>query len=259
VAAFFDVDNTIIRGASAFHIARGLHARGYFKTSDIARFAIDQMRYVMFGESKEQIDRIRDKGLSIIRGWSVAEMATIGEEIYDEVLALRIFAGTKAILDRHLAAGHEVWLVTASPVEIGRIIARRLGCTGALGTVAERSRGLYTGALVGPLLHGEKKAEAARALAEERGIDLGASYAYGDSLNDTFILESVGNPTAINPEPRLRKHAKKAGWPIQDFRGKNGDGRRSIMQKTATGTVWVLLTVFRGLKRALRALFPRGT
>ncbi len=88
---------------------------------------------------------MRTEALSIIKGWSVAEMAAIGEEVYDEILAMRIFPGTKALIDEHRAQGHEVWLVTASPVEIGRLIARRLKATGALGTIAEHKGGLYTG------------------------------------------------------------------------------------------------------------------
>src|SRR5690606_33053590 len=118
VAAFFDMDNTVIRGASAYHIARGLQQRGYFRLRDILHFGWEQAKYVLLGETHEQMDSLREEALSIIKGWSVAEMAQVGEEVYDEVLALRIYPGTKAIIDDHLAQGHEVWIVTASPVEV---------------------------------------------------------------------------------------------------------------------------------------------
>ena len=107
VAAFFDVDNTIIRGASSFYIARGLHRRGYFNTLNIIKFAFEQLKYRVLGESQEQMDTLQENAMLIINGWSVAEMASIGEEIYDEVLALRIYPGTKAILDIHLKRGHD--------------------------------------------------------------------------------------------------------------------------------------------------------
>ena len=155
MAAFFDVDNTIIRGASAFHLARGLHRRKFFSLWDLFTFGIHQARYLLFGENAKQIAEVRSRALSIVAGHSVAEIAAIGEEVYDEVLSLRIFPGTQRVLDKHLAAGHEVWLVTASPLEIGELIARRLGATGALGTVAEHRDGFYTGRLVGDLLHGK--------------------------------------------------------------------------------------------------------
>lgn len=257
VAAFFDVDNTVIRGASAFHIARGLRQRGYFRTRDIVRFAWEQLKYNVFGESHEQIRDVRNEALSIIKGWSVAEMASIGEEIYDEVLALRIFPGTKALIDEHRAQGHEVWFVTASPVEVGRTIARRLGATGALGTVAEHEGGYYTGRLVGDLLHGQAKAVAVTKLAGEHDYALDKSFAYGDSMNDAPMLQAVGHPCAINPDRRLRAFAKEAAWPIKDFRDRNANGRRNILRASITGFVWANFAVLRAIKHAVMRPFRR--
>ena len=261
VAAFFDVDNTVIRGASAFHIARGLKQRGYFRNRDIIRFGWEQLKYLIFGESKEQMDTVKAEALSIIKGWSVAEMAQIGEEVYDEVLALRIFPGTKALIDEHRAQGHQVWFVTATPVEIGRLIARRLGATGALGTVAEHQGGHYTGRLAGDFMHGEAKAVGVRELAERTGLVIESCFAYGDSMNDVPMLAAVGHPCAINPDGRLRRHAKKQGWPIQEFRGRNPNGRRSIVRASITGFVWVVMKVIRAIGhqilRPIRALRRR--
>ncbi|PKQ18548.1 MAG: HAD-IB family hydrolase [Actinobacteria bacterium HGW-Actinobacteria-8] len=255
VAAFFDVDNTIVRGASAFHIARGLRQRGYFRNRDLIRFGWEQVKYLVFGESQEQITTVRVEALSIIKGWSVAEMAAIGEEVFDEILAMRIFPGTKALIDEHRAQGHEVWLVTASPLEIGRLIARRLKATGALGTVAEHKGGFYTGNLVGDLMHGEAKAVAVRELAARENLDLSRCFAYGDSLNDVPMLSVVGHGCAINPDSRLRRHAKRHGWPIQDFRGRNPQGRRSIVRASLTGFVWIAMTILHGIGRTLLAPF----
>ncbi len=259
VAAFFDVDNTIIRGASAYHIARGLQKRGYFSYRDIFRFGWEQAKYNLFGETLEQMDQVREDALSVIKGWSVAEMSQVGEEVYDEVLALRIFPGTKAIIDGHLEQGHQVWLVTASPVEIGRVIAARLGATGALGTVAEQVGGHYTGRLVGALLHREAKAVAVRKLAVDNNLDLDASFAYGDSVNDSPMLESVGHPTAINPDTKLRKLATSRGWRIEEFRSRRKNGRRGIVKSSITGTVWAGMAVARGMRGAARGVFQQVT
>lgn len=253
VAAFFDVDNTIIRGASAFHIARGLKQRGYFRTRDLLRFGWEQLKYLIRGETKEQMDAVRAEALSIIKGWSVAEMTAVGEEIYDEVLALKIFPGTKALVDEHRAQGHQVWLVTATPVEIGRLIARRLGATGALGTIAEHKGGYYTGRLVGDMMHGEAKAVAVNELAAREDLNLAASFAYGDSMNDVPMLSTVGHACPINPDTRLRRHAKKRGWPIKDFRNAKANGRRSILRASLTGFAWTLMAVLRGIKATLLA------
>lgn len=253
IAAFFDVDNTIIRGASAFHLAVGLRRRGFFGVRDLLAFGFHQARYLMYGEDVEAIDQVRSRALSIVAGKSVAEIAAIGEEVWDEVLSLRIFAGTQALLNRHLEAGHQVWIITASPVEIGELIGRRLGVTGALGTVAEHKDGFYTGRLVGDLLHGRAKASAVAELARQEGLDLSLCFAYGDSTNDVSILSSVGHPVAINPDARLRRHARDVGWPVREFRGRRRTAaRRSMLTASWAGGAWVLGLVLRAARRQLQ-------
>ncbi|MDE0572324.1 HAD-IB family hydrolase [Demequina sp. B12] len=259
VAAFFDVDNTVIRGASAYHIARGLQQHGFFRKRDVFRFFWEQLKYTVMGENREQIEGLRDEGLSIIKGWSVAEMIAVGEEVYDEILALRIFPGTRALIDEHLAAGREVWFVTTTPQEVGSVIAQRLGATGALGSRAEHVDGHYTGRLDGQLLHREAKAIAVAALAQERGLDLSNSYAYGDSINDGPMLESVGNPCAINPDNKLRRRAAERGWEVKEFRKRRKNGRRGIVRASAAGAVWATVAVARGVKSAGKATVNRVT
>lgn len=256
IAAFFDIDNTIIRGASAFHLGRELYRRDFFRLRDLITFGIHQARYLAFGENLNQIDDVQQRGLAIMQGHSVAEIVAIGEEVYDQVLALRIYPGTQALLDEHLASGHEVWLISATPVEIGSLIARHLGATGALGTVAEHRDGLYTGRLVGSLLHGQAKGAAVRHLAAERGIDLEQSFAYGDSLNDLALLQSVGNPCAINPDRRLRNFAAEAHWPTRDFRQRKVLNKRNVQRASLAGAVWAATLTVRSVVRRLRV--PRG-
>ncbi|MEV7908145.1 HAD family hydrolase, partial [Streptomyces anulatus] len=137
-AAFFDVDNTMMRGASIYHFARGLAARGLFTTKDLVRFALGQVIFRVRGdENPEHIAKARETALAFVAGSRVEEIVKLGEEIYDEVMADRIWAGTRALAQGHLDAGRRVWLVTATPIELARVIAQRLGLTGALGTVAE--------------------------------------------------------------------------------------------------------------------------
>ena len=94
-----------------------------------------------------------------------------------------------------------MWLVTAAPIEIANVIARRLGLTGALGTVAEHVDGVYTGELVGEMLHGEGKAVAVRTIAEREGLDLERCSAYSDSSNDLPML--VARRPPLRRQPRL--------------------------------------------------------
>lgn len=218
-AAFFDVDNTVMVGASIFHFVRGLAARKYFTSRDLASFAWRQAKFRLGGEeSPEKLVEAREAALAFVAGRRVDEIVGLGEEIYDELMAERIWSGTRALAQRHLDAGQRVWLVTATPVELAEIIARRLGLTGALGTVAEVRDGTYTGRLIGEPLHGEAKAVAVRALAAREGLDLARCTAYSDSVNDLPMLSSVGTAVAVNPDADLRAEARRRGWQVRDFR-----------------------------------------
>jgi HAD superfamily hydrolase (TIGR01490 family) len=224
--AFFDVDNTLMRGASIYYFARGLAARKMFGPMDLAKMAWGQAWYRMRGlENIDHIDAARQAALAFVAGHRVSDIVSLCEEIYDDTMASRIWEGTRELAQRHLEAGQRVWLVTASPVELADIIARRLGLTGALGTVAESIDGVYTGRLVGGLLHGEAKAEAVRALAVREGLDLPRCSAYSDSANDLPMLRLVGHPAAVNPDAELRAEARVNNWPVHDFRS----GRKATM------------------------------
>jgi len=253
-AAFFDVDNTMMQGASIFHFARGLAARKFFTTQDLVRFARRQIKFRLSGEDADDMGVARQDALSFVAGRRVEELHRFGEEIYDELMADKIYAGTRALAQRHLDAGQRVWLVTATPMELAQVIADRLGLTGALGTVAESVDGVYTGALVGEMLHGRAKASAVRALAAREGLDLRRCTAYSDSVNDLPMLTTVGTPVAINPDGELRDIARQRNWLIQDFRVTRAPvvriGVPSLLLGLLVGAAVVAwMTVRRRLKR----------
>ena len=235
-AAFFDVDNTVMQGASIFHLARGLHRRKFFTTRDIAGAAWKQAYFRLAGvEDPEHLAQARAQALSFIAGHTVTELEELSDDIFDEAMAHRIWPGTRALALMHLDEGQRVWLVTAAPIEIARIIARRLGLTGALGTVAEHENGVYTGRLVGDMLHGPAKAVAVEALAEREGLDLAACSAYSDSYNDLTMLSLVGDPCAVNPDARLRAYARAQGWRIRDYRTGRKAARAGLVAAAVAG------------------------
>lgn len=224
-AAFFDLDNTMIQGASLFYLVKGLYARKWFSRKAIIRAIWLQAQFRFIGgENPEHIAEAQASALSFIAGRSVEEIKEAGEEIYEESIAPRIWPGTRAIAQMHLDAGHQVWLVTAAPVEMAGIIAARLGITGALGTQADTEDGIYTGRLEGGLLHGPAKATAVSGLAERHGFDLARCFAYSDSHNDLPLLSLVGHPCAINPDGKLREHAEEQDWQVRDYR----TGRKAV-------------------------------
>ena len=250
VAAFFDLDNTVIKGASLFHLAKELYRRDFFPTRVIVKGLWLQVYFRVAGrENPGHIEDARAATLSFIEGHTVAELEEIGEEVYEKSIAQIIWPGTRALVQAHLDAGEQVWLVTAAPVEMAGIIAARLGMNGAVGTTAEHVDGVYTGRLRGELIHGVAKAEAVRALAETEGLDLSGCYAYSDSVNDLPMLSLVGRPAVINPDRRLRQHAVQQGWRVRDFRRGRRAARFGLM---GAGGATGAYAASRALQRMLR-------
>jgi HAD superfamily hydrolase (TIGR01490 family) len=236
--AFFDVDNTVVRGASLYHLARGLYDHDFFSFRDLARFAWQQTYFRIAGtERPSHVSDARESALALIKGHRVDEITALGEVIFDEFIADRVWPGTRALAQIHLDAGQRVWLVTATPVEVARIIAARLGLSGALGTVAESVDGVYTGRLVGEVLHGPAKAVAVAALAAAEGLDLARCSAYSDSANDIPMLELVGDPWAINPDLGLRRIARERGWHVRDYRTGRRAARFGVLGAAVAGVI----------------------
>jgi HAD superfamily hydrolase (TIGR01490 family) len=235
-AAFFDLDNTVVQGASLFYLAKGMYRRGFFPPRVILKGLWLQAYFRMVGREKPgHIQDVRSVTLGFIEGHTFAELTEIATEVYEESIAGRIWPGTRALAQLHLDVGQQVWLVTAAPVEVAGIIAARLGLTGALGTTAEHIDGVYTGRLKGDLLHGAAKADAVRALAHEHGFDLARCFAYSDSYNDLPMLSLVGHPCAINPDGRLLAHAEEQDWQIQDYRSGRKAARLGLFGAGAAG------------------------
>ena len=243
-AAFFDVDNTVMRGASLFHFAVGLARHKYFSGREILGFGVKQLKFVMSGsEDLEDMASATEAALSFVEGRRVDELSALGEQVFDEIMVDKLIPGTLALAQGHLDAGQQVWLVTATPVELATVIARRLGLTGALGTVAEVEDGVYTGRLDGAPLHGLAKAEAVRAIAAREGLDLTLCAAYSDSSNDIPMLSVVGNPVAVNPDPTLRAHAVENNWTIRDFRRREQLKRFALPAAAGIGGIAVGMAV----------------
>ncbi|MFF5178609.1 HAD family hydrolase [Micromonospora sp. NPDC000316] len=252
-AAFFDVDNTMMQGASIYWFARGLAARDYFTTADLARFAWQQLRFrVLAREHAGDMSQAKDAALAFVEGWRVDDVERLSEEIFDELMAPRIWTGTYQLAQRHLDAGQRVWLVSAAPVEIGRVIATRLGLTGAIGTVAEVRDGAYTGRLVGDLMHGPAKAEAVTQLAAVEGLDLTRCAAYSDSANDLPLLSAVGRAVAVNPDATLLRQARQHGWEVRDFRTGRRAVKIAVPSTAAAGLVAGAVTAGLALQRRRR-------
>jgi HAD superfamily hydrolase (TIGR01490 family) len=218
-AAFFDLDKTLIPGSSLFLLARGAYERDMFKVRDLLRFAWGQAVFRLAGERSSNVEMSRTSTLEFVTGNKASELVEWGKQIAEERILPRVYEDIVRVIEEHKARGDLTFLVTAAPVELASTIADALEMTGAIATVSEvDANGYYTGRLVGAVMHGPEKAKAVAEVAAERGIDLAECSAYSDSVNDLPLLESVGDPHAVNPEPELRRIARVRGWHVHELR-----------------------------------------
>ncbi len=210
--AFFDVDNTLLRGASLFQLGRGAHKAGIITTMQIARFAITAARFTARGERHRDLDRARREALRIITGRPTSDLRDLAPHVYRRYIEATVWPETRALVTEHRTLGHEVWLVTTTPDFLAEEIAERLGANGAVGTRLAEVDGRYTGEVDGAIMHGPEKAFAAREIAARAGAELSECFAYSDSINDVPLLSLCGNRVAVNPDARLRRHATAEGW-----------------------------------------------
>ena len=221
-AAFFDLDRTLMSGSSAYYVGKAAYRAGLRPWHRMLNDVVATLVFRAFGASDEKSEAVRDAILESVAGKAAADLHRMAPGVIEEILPL-VRPEAQALLDMHEAAGRDVYIVSASPVEIVGELARSLGIEGGLGTVSEIVDGVYTGRLDGPFLYGEGKAIKIREIAQQRGYSLQACYAYSDSGSDLPMMQLVGNPVAVNPDRALQAVAHHRGWPVIEF---NVTGRR---------------------------------
>ena len=216
-AAFFDLDKTVIDRASIAAFGRPFLKGGLINRRMVARAAISQLIYLYFGADEERLVRVRESMLALTKGWDRAQVRQIVRETMLQTMEPIMYAEALELMELHRAAGHRVYLVSASPEEIVLPLADLLGVDGAICSRGEvDEQGCYTGRMAF-YAYGESKATAMRELAERTGLDLAASSAYSDSGTDLPMLEAVGRPVAVNPDRALAKVARERGWEVRNF------------------------------------------
>ena len=214
-AAFFDLDNTLIDGSSIYYFVRGMSKSGQIQRRDVLRFAADNYRFRKSkAENASTMAFATKKILDFARGRSQQTILGLCEGIVQDFLPKKLFPSMQNRIEEHQCIGHHTWIVSAAPIEIASIVAKKLGMTGAIATTGEVVDGHYSGNLPEGAMHGMNKALAIKRLASENDYDLAKSFAYSDSVNDLPLLVSVGNPYIVNPNKNFRLIATKNQWPV---------------------------------------------
>ncbi|HUE60358.1 MAG TPA: HAD-IB family hydrolase [Acidimicrobiales bacterium] len=216
-AAFFDLDKTVIDRASIMAFAGHFRREGLVTRRALARGACNQLVYKHRGASARRLEKVRRSVLAVTKGWDRSQVRRIVVEALAEAVDPITYVEARELIDRHIAEGRRVYLVSAAPAEIVEPIAERLGVHEAVASVARvDAEGRYTGELE-RYVYASAKAEAVTEIARRDGIDLSASYAYSDSATDVPMLEAVGHPVAVNPDRNLRQAAIERGWEVARF------------------------------------------
>lgn len=216
-AAFFDLDNTLVKGSSLFHTGRALVRTGLVARRDLLRFALSEFRYVRTRtEISGGAQGIADRLLHLIEGKSTLQVTAQCQEAVlntiNQVLVPQMVQHVKL----HQERGVRTYLVTASPAEIAEAVATVLDMDGCVATRLQTRNGHYTGLLAGPVVHGARKADEVAALATREGLRLSQCFAYSDSINDLPLLSRVRYPVVVNGNARVRSIAHLRGWAIID-------------------------------------------
>jgi HAD superfamily hydrolase (TIGR01490 family) len=215
-AAFFDLDRTLISGASAFPFGIEAWRQGLADGADVGKWAVAAITFKLIGDKGDATHDVKGDLLTGIGGSSVLALESVGTAVMPKLVA-RVRPEARKLIKMHHEAGRDTWIVSASPHEIVEPLARSLGMTGSIGTRMKVVAGHYTGELDGPFVYGAGKAEAIEKLASDQGYDPERSYAYSDSISDLPMMEMVGHPVAVNPDSELERVAHERGWPIVIF------------------------------------------
>ena len=212
-AAFFDLDRTLLRGASGPVISEALRAVGVLSDRHIPGEGLLYKVFDTIGETLPSMLLTR-QAARLASGWHRATVQEAGE-LVAERLVDEVQPFGRVLIDRHHDEGRPVVLATTSPYDLVAPLARRLGLEDVIATRYGEHEGCYDGSIAGEFVWGQGKLTAVRAWSAEHGIDVGNSWAYSDSVYDTPLLSAVGHPVAINPDPSMRVMATIRRWPQQ--------------------------------------------
>ena len=227
VAAFFDLDRTLIQGFSAMSFLRDGARHGRYGVADLIELG---MAAASFELGTIDFSSFLTGSARTMRGMSEEEFEEVARRVFEESLGSRIHPEARAIVEAHRRRAHTVAVVSSATRYQVDPIAAELGIEHVLASQLEVEDGVLTGEIVSPSCYGEGKAIAARALAAKLSLDLEHSYFYTDSDEDLPLLELVGRPRPTNPNGKLAKIAARRGWPAMRFTHRDRPGVAEVVR-----------------------------
>lgn len=211
---FFDVDHTITRGSTGKHFAFKAVRAGYIHPGALLSIPLFYVKYRFGNIGNDDLDG----NFSSLRGVPKKELDELGEEVFRRYIVHDIYPGAESLIKSLQDNGTEVVIATSSLELIVRPLAHHLGIERVLAGTFEYKEGICTGRFAGRLFFGENKKQEALNFLSDRGTDPAECAFYSDSFHDLPLMKAVGRAVAVNPDLRLRRHARAAGWEIIRFR-----------------------------------------
>ncbi|MDH5212385.1 MAG: HAD-IB family hydrolase, partial [Betaproteobacteria bacterium] len=234
VGAFFDLDRTLLEGFSAYPYLGERLRRGAMPAREVLANLGAMLDYRL---GRSGFSGVVGRTTQPLRGVAESVLEELGEDVFRKHLLGRIFPEARALVRAHRERGHTLAIVSSATRYQIEPVARYLGIEHVLCTRLKVEDGVLTGEVVRPTCYGEGKATAARRLAAAAGLDLSASHFYTDAVEDLPLLELVGHPHALNPDPKLARLARERGWPVQRFASRAAGAREAVGTALAYGSM----------------------
>lgn len=224
-AAFFDVDKTILSENSATLYLRELYLEGAIDWRTMLENLTSYLRYKV---NLLDVERFAERTLAHFRGRSEAELELEAARWVERALVSTIYPEARELLRKHRARGDLVALVSGAIGYVVVPLARHLGVEHVMHTHLEVRDGRFTGRVIQPVCYGEGKIYWLQQLIEREGIELARSFFYSDSVTDLPLLDLVGHPVVVNPDPLLLREARRRRWPVRLFRAPGEGGSKEL-------------------------------
>lgn len=209
--AFFDVDHTLINGNSGYLASFRLVKEKIFKKKRL----IQAVYYSLLGKILVQnVDALYKIAFADLDGLSEKTILKIGEDVFEKKIKNLFFKKSIHLVNEHKKRGDQIVLLTSGPQMVIAPLARHIGATAFFCVSPKVNRGFLTTEPVLPICYGEGKVHYAQNWARKQKVELSHCSFYSDHISDAPLLSLVGYPHVINPDFRLKRLAKKKGWPI---------------------------------------------
>jgi HAD superfamily hydrolase (TIGR01490 family) len=251
VGAFFDLDGTLVAGITATAHATDRIRRGQAGLGEVVGVLEAAMRY-RFG--RVQFEELVVRAAGYLRGESLADLDELGERLFTDQVASRVYPRMREIVQAHQQRSHTVVLCSSALTIHAEPVARSCGIKHVLCNHFETDgQGVLTGEVTKPVIWGSQKAAAVQGFCSDAGVDLQSSYFYADGDEDAALMSLVGHPRPVNARAGLAAMAAEHGWPVLRLTGRaNGLGSRVRSRGAGLGSPAVLRAVIAQLATRTR-------